>query len=158
MLVRRIVLGGCAVLAFVALLPRQATIGTAYQVKVIDRTGLGVSQLTVHRNIEDFTGGEEANRSLDAVTDNQGEASFPAEVKRISLAGQMLGCVRQILSTGAHASCGTYSNIAVSSGQWIEVARKDTAASGRRRSLLLTLSECPSGDYWTCAIAMQGHN
>jgi hypothetical protein len=151
------ILGVCAVLAVAACWPREATVGSAYQVKVIDRSGRGLGKLTVHRNIDDYTGREDASISVDAVTDNGGEASFPGEMKRISFAGQALGCARQILSAGAHAGCGTYSDIAVSSNQWVEYARDDKPAGGGR-SLLLTMSECPSGDYWTCANALHAHD
>jgi len=139
-----------AVALLVVLYPRNTTISSEYRVTVMNRAGQGLANVEVHRLVQDYSSGDGSVTSMDAVTDTHGIAQFPLRQRRISLAGELFGCIRQIAASAAHASCGTYSNISVSNGHLIETARLEERIDGRHRNLRLTMGDCPSGDYWRC--------
>lgn len=143
-------LASTAILLFAAFSPTASTAAAAYEVIVCDATGRVIPGIVVHRYVQDYSTGRDAEHSEDRVTDTSGKASFPKLTHRVSIMGALFGCARQFLASGAHASCGTYSDIAVSNGSWIEVARADIRASSSQRKLRITLSPCPSGDWMTC--------
>lgn len=131
--------------------PRKSTPAAGYEVKVADNTGRGLPGVMVRRYIQDYSSGRNIGHSVEVVTDLHGHASFPREDHRASIAGQILGCGKQVLTTGAHASCGMYSDISVSDNHLVEAARVEKQLQHGTISLSLTMSGCPSGDYWACA-------
>ncbi len=138
-------------LALVAVIyPRKSILASEYAVTVADVTGRGLAGVRLRRYIQDYSSGRNVDHSVEEITNLQGQAFFPEEDHRVSIAGEIFGCAKQILTTGAHASCGTYSDITVSNNHLVEQARVEKDLAQGRRSLRLTMSACPSGDYWAC--------
>lgn len=150
---KRTVLLGLAIVFFITLFPRQSTVAPACIVTVSDNNGRVLSGVVVHRYTQDYSSGSNVDRTSDVVTDTHGQAYFPRETHRISLVGEFVGCAKQIILTGAHASCGTYSDITVANNNLIETARVEEVHFRAPRTLRVTMASCPSGDYWACADA-----
>jgi len=147
---RRAMLIGAALILIAVMYPRKSILAHEYVVAVSDVTGRGLAGVTVNRYIQDYSSGRNLDRSIDVVTDLQGHASFPEVDHRDSIAGEILGCARQVLATGVHASCGVYSDISVSDSHLVEAARLEKDLNHGRKSLNLTMSACPSGDFSAC--------
>jgi hypothetical protein len=139
-----------AVAVLIVLYPRNTTITSEYKVTVVNRAGQALANVDVHRLVLDFSSGTDSDTSMDALTDAGGTARFPRRQRRISLAGELFGCTRQISVAAAHASCGAYSDISVNNRYLIEIGRLDQRVDGSHRNLRLTMGDCPSGDYWRC--------
>jgi hypothetical protein len=138
-----------ATAALIVLYPGKATTAPACQVVVVNGAGQGLAHVDVYRNIQDYSWFD-SEKSQHAVTDNSGSAWFPLLQGRLSPAAELAGCIRQILSAGAHASCGVYSDISAVNGHLVETARSDQRVDRKNQILRLTMADCPSGDYWTC--------
>lgn len=149
---------GLALILIAVMYPRKSILAPEYVVTVSDATGRGLAGVTVRRYIQDFSSGRNLDHSIDVVTDLQGHASFPQEDHRTSVAGEIFGCAKQVLATGVHASCGVYSDISVSDNHFVEAARLEKNLRHGRRSLSLTMSACPSGDYWGCTESARRHD
>lgn len=147
---RRIMLIGLALILIALMYPRKSVLASEYIVTVADSKGHTLAGVVVRRFIQDYSSGGDVEHSIEAVTDPQGHASFPEEDHRASVAGAFSGCVRQFLQSGAHASCGVYSDISVDNNHLVEAARLETSLQHGVRSLVFTMSPCPSGDYWAC--------
>src|ERR1035438_1985726 len=137
-----IMLVGLALVLIAVLYPRKSALAVEYDVTVSDTTGRGLAGVVVLRYIQDFSSGRNLDHSVEVVTDLRGHASFPREDHRASIAGKILGCAKQILATGAHASCGVYSDISVSNNHLVEAARVEKQLQHGARSLNLTMSGC----------------
>jgi hypothetical protein len=151
------ILIGLALILIAVMYPRKSILASEYSVTVSDATGRGLAGVAVSRYTQDYSSGRNIDHSIEALTDLQGHASFPEEDHRISIAGEVFGCAKQILATGAHASCGVYSDISVSDHHLVELARSDKALQHGKGSLSFTMSYCPSGDYWACTDSARRH-
>jgi hypothetical protein len=147
---RRAMIIGLALISIVVSFPRKAVVAPAYFVTVSDPAGHGLAGVVVRRYIQDYSSGRNLDNSIDAKTDLRGHAYFPEEDHRISVVAEILGCAKQVLEAGAHASCGVYSDISVSDNHLVEAARLEKSLQHATRSLILTMSACPSGDYRAC--------
>jgi len=148
---------GLAMIVIAVMFPRKSILAPEYLVTVSDGTGHGLAGVMVRRYIQDYSSGRNLDHSIEMETDLEGHASFPEEDHRISVVGEILGCVKKVLETGAHASCGVYSDISVSNNHLVEAARLEKNLQHNRRSLSLTMSACPSGDYWACTDSTRRH-
>jgi hypothetical protein len=125
----------------------------------MDSYGHPLPKVVLHQYVQDFSSGSDVDRSTDKLTDLHGAASFDGVVAKESVMGELLGCARQVFTSGAHASCGSYSDITVSNNTLIETARSEQKVKGQRgqRSIKLTMEPCPSGDYWQCSASMKAN-
>jgi len=143
-------------LAAASCIPRKTYLSPAYDVVVADASGKALPTLRVSRFLEDYSTGRDADYSSDAITDLAGRTHFDAVTHWISFATEIFGCLREILQTGAHASCGSHVDVSVDANHFIESARSENTVHGRDhlKSLTIILTSCPSGDWHTCAGAV----
>ena len=148
---------GLGLILVAVIYPRKSVLVPEYVVTVSDAAGRGLGGVMVRRYVQDYSSGINVDHAIEVGTDLQGRASFPEEDHRISFVGEIFGCGKQILSSGAHASCGVYSDISVSDNHLVEAARVEKSLQHGRRSLSFTMSPCPSGDYWACTDSPRRH-
>lgn len=147
-------LAGLALVLVASLCPRRNTLAPDCDVTVSDNKGQGIPSVMVRRYTQDYSSGRALDLSAESTTDFRGHAHFPRVTHWNSLAGEIFGCGKQVALTGAHASCGTYIDITVSSDNLIETARTEKSGHDGAKELRLTMATCPSGDYWACYAAI----
>jgi hypothetical protein len=101
-----------------AFLPLPRTVAPNWTITTLDAahrplTGITVREVWQQYSVED-SGNEE-----DRLTDIKGEVHFPRRVYWTSIANLFLGCARQIIRAGVHASCGPHSFL-VAFGQGVD--------------------------------------
>lgn len=106
---------GVICVAFLLLYPFETTVVLEWRARVVDEagnplTGVLVSEQWQHYSIE--TDGHEA----EARTDGSGYVVFPRRAIRASIFMRAVGPVRNILSTGVHASFGISAYLIVLTG------------------------------------------
>lgn len=143
-----------SVLAAIVLYPWSHSTASAYVVTVCDEAGHGVGGVTVNRNIEDYSFGQDVESSISETTDLRGQVHFPQATRRLSIAEAIFGCTKQIIEFGAHASCGSYSDITAESSDLIETARSERSSRLGQKTLKIVVGKCPSGDYRACRGAL----
>ena len=153
---RKYAIVAIALIAVASFTPRKTYLSPAYDVTVVDNSGKVLPGLRVRRFLEYYSHGANADYSSEAITDSAGAAHFVAVTQWIGFATETFGCLSQILQTGAHASCGSYVDVSVDANTSIETARREGAVNGKShcRSLVITRSPCPSGDWATCSEAL----
>jgi hypothetical protein len=140
-------------LVAVSCIPRKTYVSPVYDVAVAGGSGRALPNLKVRRFLEDYSIGTNADYSREAVTDSSGRTHFDADTHWISFARETYGCLSQILQTGSHASCGSDVDISVDAEHFVETGRREESAKrhGHAKSLTISLTPCPSGDWHTCA-------
>jgi hypothetical protein len=137
-------------------IPRKIYLSPAYDVAVADSSGRAIPKQKVWRFLEDYSHGSDANYSGEEITDSEGRTHFDAVTDWISFATESFGCLSEILQSGAHASCGSHVDVSVDANHFIEIGRREEVVNGQShlKSLTITLTPCPSGDWHTCAEAV----
>ena len=145
------------VLVAVSCVPRKTYLSPAYDVTVVSDSGKVLSELKVRRFLEDYSHGRDADYSSEAITDSAGRVHFEPVTDWISVATESLGCLSEILQTGAHASCGSHVDVSVDADHFIETGRKEDPVNDHSHlnSLVIALTPCPSDDWHTCAEAIE---
>ncbi len=143
-------------LAAASCIPRKTYISPAYDVTVNDDLGRAIPKLTVRRYLQDYSRGTDFDYSDKAITDSVGRAHFDAVSHWISFATETFGCVKEILQTGAHASCGSYVDVSVDTNNFVEIPNREEVldGTGHSKSLVIRMTPCPSGDWHACAEAV----
>ena len=96
-----------AVLLLVAVIPVPGLVAPDWTVTTLDASHRPISGITV-REVWQHYSLERISHEEDHVTDSKGQVHFPRRQRRSSVAGRFLGCLGQVLSTGAEASCGAH--------------------------------------------------
>jgi hypothetical protein len=99
-----------AVLLLVAVLPVPGLVAPDWTVTTLDASHRPLSGMTVREVWQQYSL-ESISHEEDHVTDSKGQVHFPRRQLRSSVAGRFLGCLGQLLSTGAEASCGAHSHL-----------------------------------------------
>lgn len=136
-----------AIICTLLAVPRERVRVPEYEVYVRDSNGRPLANITVTQFLQDYSSGTDVERSVEVVTNEEGHAFLSRVGRTESLMGEILGCARQVVATGPHASCGYYSDITASANSFVEVARseKNSPHQAHQRSLQITLKSCPSG-------------
>jgi hypothetical protein len=152
---RKYAIVAISLLVLAVCIPRRTYLSPAYDVTVVDNSGKALPGLRVRRFLQDYSRGTDTNYSSEAVTDSAGRAHFVGSSQWISFARETLGCISEILKSGPHAGCGSYVDVSVDASHFIETGRREAAEmdAGHRTSLTITLSPCPSGDWYACTEA-----
>jgi hypothetical protein len=97
-----------ALVFVIIFLPVPQIVAPDWTVKILDAShrplpGVTVREVWQHYSVED------SSHEEDRLTDNQGKVHFPLRRRWVSIAVRLLGCSRQIIGAGVHASCGAHS-------------------------------------------------
>ncbi len=133
--------------------PREKVLVPRYEVLLVDGAGKPLANVAVHQYQQDYSSSPSVDRTVEAVTNTEGLASFNSVEHTLTSGSEIVGCASQIVSTGAHASCGFHADITASSSNYVETARDVSTPRGEphQRKLKLTLTNCPSGNYFECS-------
>jgi hypothetical protein len=85
---------------------------------------------------------EDSSHEEDRLTDVKGEVHFPRRTHWTSVAGRVLGCARQIIGAGVHASCGVHAYlVAFGKGadtmDWADLSQEYGTTMPWQRSILV---------------------
>ncbi|AFL89225.1 hypothetical protein Terro_2993 [Terriglobus roseus DSM 18391] len=97
-----------AVLFLIAVIPVPGLVAPDWTVTTLDASHRPISGITV-REVWKHYSLESISHEEDHVTNSTGQVHFARRQRRSSVAGRFLGCLGQVLSTGAEASCGPHS-------------------------------------------------
>ena len=106
MLVRTTFLALAAVGIALAIFPYKSQVCPSWHVRVVDESQRPVAGLTVRLSYQNYSA-ESRSHEVDVVSDDGGDAIFPAATVRVSIARR---CLFTLLSagTGVHASFGPH--------------------------------------------------
>jgi hypothetical protein len=125
----RIVSLAAAVVLAIVFIPVPQIIAPDWTVKTLDAShrplpGVTVREVWQHYSLED------SSHEEDRVTDNKGEVHFPLRKRWAGIAVRFLGCSRQIVGAGVHASCGAHSYLVafgrgIDTMDWEDIRQED---------------------------------
>ena len=125
---------------FWACMPREAVLQPRWEVLVVNDVGNGLAGARVHELRQDYITHRNDGTS-EQIADSYGRAAFPAVRVRSSPLLRAIACGKQVVSQGAHASCGYYEDIVAELDGYAEAARSvsDLPIKSRGKLLMITL-------------------
>lgn len=120
---RKVSLAVGVILLAALLIPTESVVVPIWSVVVIDTNGKPIEGINVRQVWQDYSVESRSHEEV-IVTGKDGKASFPERKVSASTLARILGPVRNVLSTGVHASFGPSS--------WLVVWGKDDLEGGER--------------------------
>jgi hypothetical protein len=100
-----IVLAFLAALSFV---PFNQIIAPEWTIHTLDPSRRPLANMTVREVWQQYSL-ENMGHEEDRLTDSGGRVQFPRRYRRSSMGQRFIGCLKQVMTTGVHASCGAKS-------------------------------------------------
>jgi hypothetical protein len=137
----KLALATVAVLLLAAVLPVPGLVAPDWTVTTLDASRRPLSGIRVREVWQQYSL-ESISHEEDRVTDSKGQVHFPRRQRRSSVAGRFLGCLEQVLSTGAEASCGAHSHLVafgngVDTMDWKDAGQEDGVSMPWQSSTLV---------------------
>jgi hypothetical protein len=124
-----------------AFIPLPRTVAPDWTITTLDAARRPLTGITVREVWQQYSV-EDSDHEEDRLTDIKGEVHFPRRIYWTSIADRFFGCVRQIISTGVHASCGPHSYLVafgkgVDTLDWADSAQEGTTMLWQHSTLVL---------------------
>ena len=104
----RLALTALAIVAAILLFPYDQTIAPEWTIHTLDANRRPLANITVREVWQQFSLESEGHEE-DRLTDSSGRVQFPRRYRRSSVGQRLIGCLKQVMMTGVHASCGVNS-------------------------------------------------
>jgi hypothetical protein len=134
-----------AVVLLGAFIPVRQTVAPDWMITTSDAAHRPLTGITVREVWQQYSL-DDSSHEEDRLTDNEGGAHFPRRTQWTSIGGRFLGCARQIILTGVHASCGPHSYLVafgdgVDTMDWADPGQEDGTTMPLQRSTLVLKHE-----------------
>jgi len=90
------------------LFPFKQTIAPEWTIHTLDANRRPLANITVREEWQQYSLENEGHEE-DRLTDSVGRVQFPRRYLRSSIGQRLIGCLKQVMITGVHASCGANS-------------------------------------------------
>lgn len=104
----RLALAIIAVVVAILVFPFKQTIAPEWTIYTLDADRHPLANITVREVWQQYSLKHEGNEE-DRLTDSSGRVQFPRRSFRSSISQRLIGCSKQVMMTGVHASCGAKS-------------------------------------------------
>jgi len=104
----RLALAIIAVVASILLFPFKQTIAPEWTIYALGADRHPLANITVREVWQQYSLENEGHEE-DRLTDSSGRVQFPRRNLRSSISQRLIGCFKQVMMTGVHASCGAKS-------------------------------------------------
>ena len=136
-----------------AFIPVPQTVAPDWTITTFDAAHRPLTGITVREVWQQYSL-EDSSHEEDRLTDDKGGAHFPRRTKWTGIGGRFLGCVRQIILTGVHASCGPHSYLVafgdgVDTMDWADPGQEDGTTTPWQRSTLVLKHEIVATEHRT---------
>lgn len=123
-------------------IPLPQTVAPDWTIKTLDAARRPLTGITIREVWQQYSL-EDSSHEEDRLTDINGEVHFPRRTKWTNIMSRTVGCARQIIRLGVHASCGANSYLVafgkgVDSMDWVDIGQEEgTTAPSQRSTLVL---------------------
>jgi hypothetical protein len=123
-------------------IPFPQIVAPDWKIKALDAARRPLAGITVREVWQQYSL-EDSSHEEDRATDNRGEVHFPRRTHWTNFAGRLLGCARQIASTGINASCGPHSSLVafgkgVDTMDWTDIGQEEGTTMPWQSSILVS--------------------
>jgi hypothetical protein len=130
-----------AILLVVVFIPVPHIVAPDWTITTLDASHKPLTGITVREVWQQYSL-EAVSHEEDRLTDSRGQVHFPRRKRWASLAGRFLGCARQVIGTGAEASCGAHSSLVafgkgVDTMDWEDLGQEDGTSMPWQTSTLV---------------------
>ena len=141
MRVSRLALPVVAIVAAILLFPFKQTIAPEWTIHTLDASRRPIANIIVREVWQQYSLENEGHEE-DRLTDSSGRVQFPRRYRRSSVVQRLVGCLKQVMMTGVHASCGANSHLVafgngVDTMDWVDFGQEQGTTMPLQHSTLV---------------------
>jgi hypothetical protein len=130
-----------ALVAAILLFPFKQIIAPEWTIYTLDAGQHPLANITVREVWQQYSF-ESQGHEEKRLTDSSGRVQFPSRTLRSSIGQRLIGCLKQVMATGVHASCGADSYLVafgkgVDTMDWADFSQEQGTTMPSQRSTLV---------------------